>query len=170
MSDNKSKAMMAKLQRITNKNNCFDVFQNTKINDQRVYPEKPVVGLVNFKIKKLNKESEYRKLKLIRGVGCFNNGLTFIEVLLQQIKLAKELFLLNIAQGDEVIIPQELCQRKLPLSYRFYDPIMRLVQQDLNGNMKQFFQQQRKFTVERIMQEDVSRKVLEDLGIIIPYD
>lgn len=169
ISDNKSKAMMSKLQRITNKNNCFDVFQDVKIRDIKVYPEKPITGVVRYKVVRANKHSEYQKLKLIRGVGCFQ-GLTFIEILLKQISLAKEIFLLNLAQGDEIIIPEELSQKKLPLSYRFYDPIMKLIQEDLSKDMREFFSLQRKYTVERLIEEDMQRRILEEMGVSSPLD
>ena len=48
---------MNKLRKITNKDNCFDMFQMTKVNDVRIYPEKPMFSLIKYKFKKLHKES-----------------------------------------------------------------------------------------------------------------
>ena len=47
---------MRKLRKLTNKDNCFDVFFNTKIKDIRIYPEKPLESMINYKLKKQKKE------------------------------------------------------------------------------------------------------------------
>ena len=90
-----------------NKDNCFDLFQTTKVNDVNMYPEKPVYSLIKYKVNKQQKEVQYMRLKLLRTIGAFK-GLTLIEILLNEIRLAKEIFLLDIAQGDEILIPREL--------------------------------------------------------------
>ena len=62
-----------------------------------------------------NKEAIYMRLKLLKGI-CGFKGLTLIELILTKIRLAKDIFLLNIAQGYEILIPQELSQKDLPLT------------------------------------------------------
>ena len=47
--------------------------------------------------------------------------------MLERIKLAKQLFTQEIEQGSEAYIPVELSQKELPLSFRFYDPIIKIV-------------------------------------------
>ena len=49
-------AIMKKLRKITNKDNCFDVFINTKVKDVRIYPEKPYDNMINYKLRKQKKE------------------------------------------------------------------------------------------------------------------
>lgn len=71
------------------------------------------------------------RFKLLRGIGGFT-GLTLIEILIDEIKIAKNLFLLNLAQGEELLIPRELSQNNMPMSYRFYDPILSMIQSDLD--------------------------------------
>lgn len=66
------------------------------------------------------------RLKLLQGIGGFQ-GLTFIDIVLKRITIAKQLFLLNISQGDENLIPPELSQRCLTINYRFYDPILSII-------------------------------------------
>lgn len=34
---------------------------------------------------------------------------------------------MNIEQGEEAFIPASLSQRNLALSYRFYDPILKII-------------------------------------------
>lgn len=46
MSKDQSTAIMNKIRNLTNKDNCFDVFYNTRVKDARVYPEKPIQSLI----------------------------------------------------------------------------------------------------------------------------
>ena len=42
-------------------------------------------------------------------------------------QLVKQSFLLDFEQGNEVMIPEELSQDGMPLSFRYYDPIIILI-------------------------------------------
>ena len=50
-------------------------------------------------------------------------------ILLKVISLEKELFILEMEQGSEVFIPHRLSQDQLPMSYKYYDPIMNIILQ-----------------------------------------
>jgi len=52
--------------------------------------------------------------------------------------LVKELFTLEIEQGCEVFIPKELSQKSLPVSFRFYDPIIKIVQGLISDDTQEF--------------------------------
>jgi hypothetical protein len=52
------------------------------------------------------------------------NPVVFITIKLRQIHLAKEIYVLDIEQGQEVFILPELSQQCLPVSCKFYDPIL----------------------------------------------
>lgn len=54
-------------------------------------------------------------------------GMLFIKGLLAKIEFSKKLFVISIQEGGEVNINQDLTQSKLPLSYRFYDPLIQIV-------------------------------------------
>lgn len=49
-------------------------------------------------------------MKLMRNLKAFigYGRSTYLEIVLKQLQLVKELFILDIEQGDEVIIPTEL--------------------------------------------------------------
>jgi len=66
------------------------------------------------------------KMKLVKNLAGFT-GLSFLEVALKQIQLKRRLFLIDVSQGSAEYIPKELCQRDLPMSYKFYDPILRII-------------------------------------------
>jgi hypothetical protein len=48
--------------------------------------------------------------------------------MIQKIKILKELFVLDLEQGIEVHIPKILSQQSLPYSFRYYDPVIQMVQ------------------------------------------
>lgn len=51
----------------------------------------------------------------------------------------KQSFLLHFEQGNEVMIPEELSQDDMPLSFRYYDPIIILIQERLSQNKREYF-------------------------------
>lgn len=54
-------------------------------------------------------------------------------------KIEKEIFLLNFEQGHEVLIPKELAQDSLPISFRYYDPIIMLIQDKLSRERREYY-------------------------------
>lgn len=55
-------------------------------------------------------------------------GVVFLKTLLRRIELSKELLVLDVEKGEEVLIPPELSQEKLPASFKYYDCILAVVQ------------------------------------------
>lgn len=66
------------------------------------------------------------KLKLILGLKCLS-GMMFIRALLEKIELSKQIFTLEIQDDAEVYINHDLSQKYLPLSFRYYDPLILIV-------------------------------------------
>jgi hypothetical protein len=62
-------------------------------------------------------------------------GIALIEAHLRKIKLAKEMFILEVEENQEVIIPQVLGQARLPLSFKFYDPILAIVNEGVSNTI-----------------------------------
>ena len=115
-----------KLAQVFNKNKCWDIFQEAKLdNGVRLYEAKPVKKKYRYKFDRTNKMELYHKLKLLLSLQAVRGEL-FIQVFLRCIKLRKEVFMLDIEEGREVFIPRELAQDGLPWSFRYYDPILRL--------------------------------------------
>ena len=80
-------------------------------------------------------------MKLMRNLKAFigYGRCTYLEIVIKQLQLVKELFILDVEQGDEVIIPTELLQSDLPLSFKFYDPVLKIIQEQINLETKDFF-------------------------------
>ena len=63
--------------------------------------------IVIYKHKKKFKSDHYYKLNLLQNFHLLN-GIDYITAALIKIKLQKEIFIMDIEQGHEVFIPQEL--------------------------------------------------------------
>mmetsp|Transcript_23526 Transcript_23526/g.36214 ORF Transcript_23526/g.36214 Transcript_23526/m.36214 type:complete len:80 (+) Transcript_23526:1555-1794(+) len=62
------------------------------------------------------------------------NGYIFLKACLEKINLAKELLVLEVEQGGNVLIPDEMQQDKLPLSFQYYDPVLRILKAKISSN------------------------------------
>ena len=75
------------------------------------------------------------------------------------------MFILNIEQGEEAIIPSKLSQKNLALSYQFYDPILKIIQDECSDSKRDFYSLKNKLTLARIEDDDIYRKLLLKIGI-----
>jgi hypothetical protein len=66
-------------------------------------------------------------------------GITFILAFKKKVKLTKELFVLEIEKGHEVLIPKVLSQDLLPWGFRYYDPILKIIKTNMNIQRKEFY-------------------------------
>lgn len=121
-------------------------------------------NIISYKMHRKIKEELSMKLKLMKGLRAFH-GLTYVEITLKQISLAKQLFILNIEQGEEAFIPALLSQKKLALSYRFYDPILKIIQDECSDAKRDFFSLKNKLCLGRVQDDDIVRKMLLSIGI-----
>lgn len=66
-----------------------------------------------YKFLRTRKELTFERLDIITRTG-FVQGEQYITCVLQKYKIQKELFILNLEKGHEVVIPPALSQKKLP--------------------------------------------------------
>ena len=59
-------------------------------------------------------------------------GLAYLKCWLRRIELVRELFLMEIERGHEVLIPYYMSQDQYPASMRYYDPIIAIVQENIS--------------------------------------
>jgi hypothetical protein len=111
---------------MTDKNSCYDLFQYARVNGMRIYEEKPVIKIMQYKFDMGLWSRLYIKIRLILSLRAVDGEL-FIMLLIWSIDVAKRLFVMEIEQGKETFIPAELSQDKLPMCLRYYDPILNIV-------------------------------------------
>ena len=59
-------------------------------------------------------------------------GLIYIKLLCEKIRLTKKVFLASVEQGLETFIPRELGMDHLPMSFKYYDPVLAIVAEDMS--------------------------------------
>lgn len=112
---------------MSKKNKCQDFFKETLIEKDdyqvRMYEKKTEAKY--YTEKRIKTELEV-KLARIRIVLNFNilKGVLLIRTLLEKIEISKKLFIMSIQDGDEQFIPSNLSQSGLPVSFRYYDPLI----------------------------------------------
>jgi hypothetical protein len=100
---------MQKIKKMTNKNSCIDMFKDVVVNDVPLFDDKTFKNFLQYKMNNNFLLDQYEKLNLILNFRAVR-GLTFLKLLLKRIEMAKEVFVLNIEQGEEVFIMKDLSQ------------------------------------------------------------
>jgi hypothetical protein len=65
-----------------------------------------------------------------------------IVVLLEMMRQQKIMFVLELEQGQSCKIPPALSQKKLPQSFRYYDPLVRITQNFASEAKREFLNMQ----------------------------
>lgn len=66
-------------------------------------------------------------------------GQLFIRAMLKRIELQKEMLLIEIELGREVLLANELSQDKLPMSFTYYDSIIRFIQSNITTERRDYY-------------------------------
>ena len=88
---------------IRDKSKCFDVFQKIKLYDQQMYADRPTHQFVSYKAIRSKKNTQYQKIRLIKNLKSFSafGCLTYCELIMKCNQLMKDIFVLDVEQGDE---------------------------------------------------------------------
>ena len=78
---------------------------------------------INYKMNRQEKNARYHKLRMLLLLKSVH-GVLYVKCKLYMIKLAKEIFILDLEYHNKVFINAELQNRNYPLSMRFYDFII----------------------------------------------
>lgn len=81
---------------------------------------------LRFKFRKKVLDEQLMRLKFILSIGGLSD-IFYIIATLKKYEIVKELFVLELELGQEVFIPTILSCDKYPLSFRFYDPIIQII-------------------------------------------
>ena len=63
----------------------------------------------------------------------------YLEMLIRKIELNKELFILDMEQGCEVLIPKFISMEDLPMSFKFYYSSIHIIQDNFDIEKKLYF-------------------------------
>ena len=80
-------------------------------------------------------------------------GEYFLKLMLLRIKVAKNLFIIEIEQENEVHIPRELSQSDLPLSFSYYNAIIQIVNNQISEELRDRLKLKTKYQLDMIKQK-----------------
>lgn len=138
------------MKQILNKNKAIDIFHDELFHKQRT-------GVTGFeKVQRIQtKYFKYKndKMKYQRLLGTLDiiiklkllKGPQHIGAILAYIQFQKEAFIQELEQGVSVEIPRYLGQKLFPFSFRFYDPILKIIQQSVSADKLKYFSLQASF-------------------------
>lgn len=117
-----------------NRITCFDIFQELKVKNQyRMYPKQNFLHYYHQITSMKDKQRNLQKIQLVKSMtsNIFSGygNLTYIKITLKEIKLIKEIFVMQLEQGDEVFIPMQLSMRRHSVFFQFYDPIFKIIEE-----------------------------------------
>ena len=127
-----------------------------------MYPQLPQKKRVKNKIIRTKLQKNYMRFKLLISLRAIDR-LLMLFAKLKIIELAKAMFVFDIQNGQEVFTPDELGQNGYPQSYQFYDPIMRIIQEDMPDERKQFFYSKKVDKLELYKQYNFKEKLYDRL-------
>ena len=78
-----------------------------------------------YKFQRTRKQLILNRLNMITSLHIAV-GPRYIQCLLEKIKFQKQLFVLELERGHEVMIPKTLQITSLPHSFRYYDPLIKI--------------------------------------------
>lgn len=105
-----------------------------------------------------------QKLKLVLGLKSLP-GILYVRALLHKIEISKQIFVMDVQDGQEVFILRELSQQQFPLSFRYYDPLILIVQERMTDESKDFYKLKNSLKKEIYSHIDTYTQVLEVMGL-----
>ena len=102
---------------------------------------------------------------MILGAKCLR-GILFVEALLEKVKVIKEVFLYQIEEGNEVFVPYDLSQDHLAASYRYYDPIIAIISENVSNSKREILALKQKVAHKLHFEGDLLRKFSIKVGVI----
>jgi len=66
-------------------------------------------------------------------------GTHYCMGILQKYDIVKKLMVLELERGGEVLIPQQLSHEKYAMSFKYYDPIFRFINQNISQSKREYY-------------------------------
>lgn len=92
---------------IFDRTRCIEMFADVIVDDEAMYPPRSVKGSTAFKLRRQMLAEMVSKLNLVVGMRMVRD-IFFVKVLLMKIELTKRLFVLDVEQGTETFIADDL--------------------------------------------------------------
>ena len=125
------------------KSKCYDIFQGTIVKDMKMYQSRTIKDVLFYSIatKSLTKKlNSIRLLKnmVVKVIACFDCPI-YILLSLEEIRKEKKLLVYRVELGEDAVVPRCINQSDLPQSYQFYNPILRIIENNCQDHRKNLF-------------------------------
>ena len=118
-----------------------------------------------MKFKRMQWNASLRKVKFMLGVGGLVDDF-FLMAVIKKIELQKAMFVLELEQGQEVYIPNELSCDSYPQGFRFYDPIIQIVNHLFSQDNQVYHTLKTEFNLDKIKGSDWVKDLMIQVGIL----
>ena len=108
------------------KTKCCDIFNDVVVDDLNMYEQRSDRVKLQMKFKRMTYSHELTKVKFMLGVGGLMD-IFYLKSVIKKIQLKKQLFVLELEQGQEVFIPNELSVESYPPTFTYYDPVIQII-------------------------------------------
>ena len=130
-----------------------------------MYDQRSKKTMLQYKYKQKTMDKRLLKIKFLLSVGQLTDVL-FIKATLKKKSLIKQLFVLDVEHSCEVFIPDELSCDKYPYSFRYYDPIIQIINELFSMRQKQFHCLRTEFYLKKNKDNDIKKEFLEAIGAL----
>ena len=113
-----------------------------------MYDQRSKIAILQYKYNLKLLEAKLLKVKFLLGVGELPD-IFFIKAVLKKRALIKQKFVLEVEHSCEVFIPDELSCDQYSYSFRFYDPIVQIINQLFSVKQKQFHALRTEFFIKK---------------------
>lgn len=152
--------MEQRILRVVQKDSCMDLFKQVSgIGTEAMSHEQ----FMNYKFEKKSKEITLSKIRILMNLKIIT-GYTIVNSILKKIEVQKDLLVLDVQLGKEVFLGAEFSMSNLPASFRYYDPILRIIQKKLKPSRTRYFMNQKQLA--RVMRtKSMSYQLLKQAGL-----
>lgn len=147
------------------KTKCCDVFNDVIVDDIQMYEQRSGRVKLQMKFKRMQMTSQLTKVKFMLGVGGLTD-LFYLKAVLRKIQLQKAMFVLELEQGQEVYVPNELSCDTYPQGFRYYDPIIQIVNHLFTADNQVYHTLKTEFNLDKIKGSDWVKDLLIRVGVL----
>ena len=119
--------LQTEVTRLVSQDKCYEIFKEVDLPTKDEFEKfhKQMNSYITYKFNRTKKELVFNRLELICRTSLLE-GPQYIIAVINKIKVSKEMFVLDLELGQEVPVPDVLSMKKLPQSFRYYDPIIQI--------------------------------------------
>ena len=145
------------IKKIINKDTVIDIFKNIDQDPSSFRPQ-GFMAFMAYKFGYKRTKALYNKILLILSLNITSNSL-FLKLLLERIKLSKDILMFEIEQGRASFISHDLSMDQLPPSFRFYDSLIIQIQDKLAPTRREFHALEKSIAL-RFLDQNVSNDIM----------